>query len=134
MKGTFYRLFAVDTAPKEAPEEEEPKKGKKGKKRRRGRKGKVKHKWTKRIDVLTRAMVLAGDTLFVAGPPDVFIGKKLPGSPPDESRGLLWAVSTKDGEKIKACDLSSGPVFDGMAAAYGGLYISLKNGNVVCIR
>jgi hypothetical protein len=29
--------------------------------------------------------------------------------------------------------LGSDPVFDGVAAAYGNLFISLKNGKIVCL-
>ena len=46
---------------------------------------------------------------------------------------VLWAVSTGDGGKIGELRLEALPVFDGMAAAEGSLFIPLKNGTVVCM-
>jgi len=45
---------------------------------------------------------------------------------------LPWAVSSKDGEKQAEYQLNSLPVFDGMAAANGKLFVALKNGKVAC--
>ena len=43
------------------------------------------------------------------------------------------AVSTADAEKLAACDLAHLPVFDGMAAARGRLYLSMNGGKVFCM-
>ena len=52
----------------------------------------------------------------------------------DGKRGaLLWTVSTEDGAKLGAFDLASPPVFDGMAAARGKLYVSTMDGKVRCL-
>ncbi|MCK5270375.1 MAG: hypothetical protein KAJ46_06305, partial [Sedimentisphaerales bacterium] len=45
---------------------------------------------------------------------------------------LLWAVSASDGKKLNEYKLGALPVWDGMATAYGRLYLSLKNGRVQC--
>lgn len=45
----------------------------------------------------------------------------------------LWAVSTETGEEFTECALPSVPIYDGMAAAYGKLYVALADGNVVCL-
>lgn len=47
--------------------------------------------------------------------------------------GRLLVVSAKDGQTAATYDLESPPVFDGMAAAGGRLYVSTKSGQVVCI-
>ena len=90
---------------------------------------------------MVRAMVLADETLFVAGP-SVKVNK-IPRRPTDvdpfaealEARGggTLLAVSPNDGEILVDYYLKSFPVFDGMAAAYGRLYISMKDGSVICL-
>ncbi|MHC4226791.1 MAG: hypothetical protein ACYSW0_05125, partial [Planctomycetota bacterium] len=46
---------------------------------------------------------------------------------------VLWVVSTQDGEKLAEYRLGSLPVFDGMAAAYGRLYISTQDGSIMCM-
>jgi len=48
--------------------------------------------------------------------------------------GILWAVSAADGEKLAEYPLDAPPIFDGMAAANGRLYISTTDGNVVCLK
>jgi hypothetical protein len=97
--------------------------------------------WKRRIGVLGRAMILADKTLFVAGPThDV---DEIPHHPAgvdplaeaNESRrdGRLLAVSAADGKTLAEHELSSPPVFDGMAAARGCLYLSTMSGEVVCL-
>ncbi|GAI17179.1 unnamed protein product [marine sediment metagenome] len=87
--------------------------------------------WTKKIALQVRAMLLADKVLFVAGlradAGDGPVGR-------DESRGaLLMAVSASDGTELAQYRLDSSPVFDGMAAANGRLYLSLENGQVLCM-
>jgi len=93
-------------------------------------------------------MVLAGETLFVAGPQDVADELKAFYEPDDaENRNalakqdsvledqqgaLLYAVSASDGEKLAEYKLDSLPVWDGMAAANGRLYLATKSGKVLC--
>ena len=45
---------------------------------------------------------------------------------------LLWAVSGAEGRKLAQYKLDSVPVFDGLAAAGGRLFLSMKDGKVVC--
>lgn len=93
-------------------------------------------------------MVLAGRTLFVAGPQDVADELQAFYEPDDaenrsalakqdsvlESRqgAVLYAVSASDGEKLAEYKLDSLPVWDGMAAANGRLYLAMKDGKVLC--
>jgi hypothetical protein len=44
------------------------------------------------------------------------------------------AVSSADGKKLAEYDLDSPPIFDGMAAAAGRLYMSTVDGKVICFR
>jgi len=96
-----------------------------------------------------RAMVLAGDTLFVAGPPDVLSEDEAFDEPFDAQvmariaeqdaayegkRGaLLMAVSTDQGEQSFKLDLPAPPVWDGMAAAEGKLFVCDADGNITCL-
>jgi len=75
-------------------------------------------------------MVLAGDKLLIAGPHGAthnslaaFLG---------EEGVSLQVVSTGDGSELASYALDSLPVFDGMAAAGGRLYLALRDGSVVC--
>ncbi len=99
--------------------------------------------------LLARALVLVGDTLFAAGPPDVLdeTQKGIRNEAPETLRamkkqeealagrggGILTALHKKDGEVKQQIDMISPPVFDGMIAANGRLYVALKNGAVLCI-
>ncbi len=123
--GEYYRVFATSKKyeiPKEPPT-------KKRRRKPRVAKSTVKCRWTHRADLEVRAMVLAGRTLFVAGPRgetqsslDAFQGKQ----------GIsLRAVSTEDGSKLAEYKLDSLPVFDGLVAAGGRLYLSTTAGTVL---
>ncbi len=108
----------------------------------------VKYDWSQDIPLQVRAMLLAGKTLFIAGPPDVVDEEEAYKNLSDaeiqaklneqvaalkgEEGALLWAVSTSDGETLAKYQLESVPVFDGMAAANGRLYLSTKDGKVLC--
>ncbi len=109
---------------------------------------KVRHAWATDLPLLARAMTLSGKTLFAAGPADlVDEDKAFRGlADPATQAGLadqlaaiegkkgasLWAVSTVDGTKLSELKLESVPVFDGMAAARGKLYMTTIDGKVVC--
>ena len=110
----------------------------------------VKHFWTKDVPLFVRAMVLAGETLFVAGPPDVIDEQqvfrqidnlKVRQSLADQDAALdgkkgalLLAVSAADGKKLAQYNIDSPPVFDGMAGAGGRLYMATANGELLCFR
>jgi hypothetical protein len=77
-------------------------------------------------------MVLAGEHLALAGPPDVVPASDPFGSFEGRLGAVLWVVSTKDGNKVSEFKLSAPPVFDGMAAANGRLYMTTMDGKVLC--
>jgi outer membrane protein assembly factor BamB len=104
--------------------------------------------WRGSPPLQVRAMVLADKTLFMAGPPDVANEEQAFYAPDDEEviaklneqsealegkkGALLWVVSTADGKKLAEHKLDSPPVFDGMAASNGRLYLATKDGKVLC--
>jgi hypothetical protein len=90
-------------------------------------------RWSVFIPVRVRAMVAAGDDLFVAGPPDV-IPKDDPAAAFEGRMGaLLWSFSTEDGRKLaEVAKLEAPPVYDGLIAADERLFISLEDGRVLC--
>jgi hypothetical protein len=95
--------------------------------------------WTKPVTIQIRAMVLtdgpgpsgAEGVLFVAGPPaDAGNG---PAGRGENKGALLMAISASDGTELAQYQLDSPPVFDGMAAAYGRLYVSMEDGSLLCM-
>ncbi len=88
--------------------------------------------WSKQVPIAVRAMVLADKVLFVAGPPAVAVkGPEVRGG---TLEGRLMAFSAVDGGELGEFRLDVPPVFDGMAAAGGRLYVSLENGRVLCLE
>ena len=89
--------------------------------------------WMQWMPVRIRAMVKAGDMLFVAGPPDV-LDPKDPYAAFEARRGArLVAVSTADGSRLSETELDYPPVFDGLIAASGRLFASLEDGSIVSL-
>jgi len=91
-------------------------------------------KWTKRIPMRVRAMVLSDGTLLMAGPPDVIPDNDPMAALDGRMGAALWAVSTQDGKTLAKHRLDHPPVFDGMAAAHGALFIVLKSGEIACFK
>ncbi|MEE8450453.1 MAG: PQQ-binding-like beta-propeller repeat protein [Thermoguttaceae bacterium] len=116
-----YHLFAADIEQKTAV---------KGKATPRGRKPTraINYVWSRAIPFYPRAMLLAGDTLLIAGPDNVadFDAKRPKG---DVS---LWAVSTEDGSAKARYKLKASPVHDSFAACAGRLFFTTVDGRVVC--
>jgi outer membrane protein assembly factor BamB len=142
--GEHYQLFSIDrhgTIPAVPPKD--PKN-----RRDKGKPAVLKYDWTQRLPLLAKALVVTSESVFVAGPPDVVDTEEETGegalvlNNPQEvldawsgkKGGMLWAVSREDGSKKAAYELQSPPVFDGMAAAEGSLYLSTTDGRVVCFR
>jgi outer membrane protein assembly factor BamB len=110
----------------------------------------VNFKWkVDKPDIQVRAMVLADDTLFVAGPPDIVDEEEAFFALDDDAvleklaeqsallkgkeGALLWAVSANSGRKLAEYKLDSLPVWDGMIASSGKLFMTTMNGEVVCL-
>jgi outer membrane protein assembly factor BamB len=87
--------------------------------------------WQKPLKIQVRAMVLAGKVLFIAG-----AGAGADSEPEgrgDNKAAILMAISASDGTEMATYPLDSPPIFDGMAAAYGRLYVSMTDGSLVCM-
>ncbi len=91
--------------------------------------------WSRFIPVRVRALVAAGEKLFVAGPPDV-VPDEDPLAAFEGRRGaLLWAFCSAAGEQLAEVDtLESPPVYDGLIAAQGRLYLSTEAGQLLCYQ
>jgi outer membrane protein assembly factor BamB len=94
-------------------------------------------RWSSHVPLTGKAMalagdVLAGDVLFVAGTPVAFPDDDLANAYEGRMGGVLWAASAATGEKLAEYKLDAPPAWDGMAVTNGRLYLSLKDGRVVC--
>ena len=96
-------------------------------------------------------MLLSGETLFVAGPPEHFVrpSKKIADAYHINSTealdrqeaalagkdgGLLLAVSTSDGGKLAELELPGLPAWDSLVAARGRPYLTMADGKVLCFK
>lgn len=100
--------------------------------------------------IAARAMLLAGNTLFAAGPPDVLdedsavgklsddaIQRKLiaqDASLKGEIGGRLIAMNSATGERLGELTLPAPPAWDSLAAAYGRLYLATTDGELMCLE
>jgi outer membrane protein assembly factor BamB len=107
------------------------------------------------LPVRAQAMVRAGDTVFVSGQLDSdrkdglqikwIKGRRGPAgtrdiphkhpldtSKSDEPKYHLWSFSAQGGKKLTELQLPSAPVFDGMAAAGGRLFLTTQKGELLC--
>ncbi len=88
------------------------------------------HQW---LPVRVSAMVLAGQTLVVCGPPDIVKD----GDPMAAFEGRmgteLWTISALDGKTIAKQKLKESPIFDGMIIADDQLYLCTEQGEVICM-
>lgn len=128
---THFRLFAASRTPLKA-EKPAPKPADRKKRRRAPLRSTVKYHWSQQTPLTCRAMVLTDKTLFVAGEAPILDLNNPQGASQGRQRPCLCAFSTQDGKKLATYPLDSPPVFDGMAAANGRLYLAMKNGRMVC--
>jgi hypothetical protein len=87
--------------------------------------------WSQRVPVRIRAMALAGERLFAAGPPDVVDPKDPLGAFEGRLGGVLYAIDNQNGEHRAEHQLAAPPVFNGVAAARGRLFVTLEDGSVI---
>jgi len=99
--------------------------------------------WTDPQSLIVRAMVVGKDRLAVAGPRAW--SQKDPGllafqNEPDARAGFegrngvfLRILNAADGREISESELPAMPVFDGLSAAQGRLYLATRDGKVICL-
>ena len=141
-----FRLFASDKRPKIVPLGSRP--ARKPGAQKKPMATRFETRWAEPLPQQARAMVLANRTLFVAGVPDTVNENEAQQtiSLPDTRKrltefaaalhgqrgALLQAVSAESGEVLTEYQLDALPVFDGMAASGGKLFIVGKDGKVRC--
>ena len=101
-----------------------------------------KYRWSKPMPVFVRAMALTDKTLVIAGPPEpkearssqlkLKAPEKIESAYKGDRGAVMRLVSTADGKTLSEHKLNSGPVFDGMIAAEGRIFISLSDGSITC--
>jgi outer membrane protein assembly factor BamB len=143
-KADAYHLFSASrkaAAPQPAKAPQDPQARRKGKRVKKAP-AKTQPIWSDAESLIVRAMALGGDRLALAGPVD--LGRKTQDilafeNEPEALAGFkgdkgvyLRIVGAADGKKISQCRLTQMPVFDGLAAAGGRIYLSLKDGSVAC--
>jgi hypothetical protein len=117
-----YELFAADRSPAAAGK---PTSANKASSRKR---------WSVRVPVRVTSMVLAGNTLFAAGTPDILDPKDPWAAYEGKRGGDLLALSAEDGKVLAKYQLDSPPVLDGMAAWRGRLVVSTIDGKILCYK
>ena len=99
-------------------------------------------------DIIARAMVLADDKLFIAGPRDVFDEMDMWGRSNEEifrersqeqlawlsgqHGSYIWAMSKEKGDILEQYKVDYMPVHDGLVAADGRLYMVTEGGEIIC--
>ena len=154
--GEKYQLYAYDRSrplPKSPARVKKPAKpsvDRKGKPRRQPRKKApplkpLTYQWTSEVPLLATSLAVTRNAVFLAGPPDVFKAAGKTGNEAlvlkdaekalaawqGDGGGVLYSARRSDGKELSRLKLPSPPVFDGLAAAGGQLYLSLKNGSVL---
>ncbi len=128
-----------------------PTNGKKGKNAAKSNSGSlVDPKWTQDVPIYVRGMVLAGENLFIVGPPDIIneeeTFKGLTEKDPKAQEmldaqdaaleghdgALLMAVNVDNGEVKHEIKLETLPTWDGLAGANGCLFLTTLDGEVIC--
>jgi len=97
--------------------------------------GRWNRRWTTHVPIAGHALVLGGKTLAVAGVPmrKGFSPSDIEASYGGAKGGLLWTLDTGGGTPTGEMALPAPPVWDGLAASGGKLYLPLKNGTVLCL-
>ena len=110
------------------------------------------NRWHLNVPFYVRAMIAAGESLLLAGPPkhepeaareaiaanavdtipSAGVLQKALEAWQGKHGGRLWIVDKQDGDRQAEYELRSPPVHDGMAAANGRVYISGMDGSVTC--
>jgi len=132
---TQYQLFAAEVPefPEVDPRRQAPRAGQAAKTAQTGAQMPQKpYRWRRPVPLLVRAMILTGRTLWVAGPRDSADPAGLLDSWTGRRGVVLAAVDADKGEVLAEYELLNLPVFDGLAAASGKLYLSLQDGRILC--
>lgn len=105
--------------------------------------------WNVVLPILVRAMVASDDCLFVLGPEELLRQDEIKRRITEEevqqlmieqekalngkSGSILLAVDKQSGKILSGSRLPTAPLLDGMAGAYGNLYVSTTDGQLCCL-
>lgn len=89
--------------------------------------------WKTNVPVRIRAMVRTEGALFAAGTPDACDPADPLGALEGRKGAVLLAFDPGEGKKLFERTIDSPPVFDGMMAAGGRLYLATTDGDVLCL-
>ncbi|MBC8871242.1 MAG: PQQ-binding-like beta-propeller repeat protein [Planctomycetes bacterium] len=128
--GNGYRLFARSLN-RSGPLIPRTRKGKAG---RKGAKPNISDNWSAQIPVRGTAMAVAGDTLLIAGAPDIVDPQDPLAAFEGRKGGVLCAFSAKDGSKLSELNINALPVWDSMAVARGKMFLAMKDGTIRCFQ
>ncbi len=127
-KGGSYVLFAEENQPFSPEEKPLPDF------RKSNRKAVGTFRWSADLAMRPRAMLRAGERVILAGMPGLTgRAESFPAFEGRRGGGLVWAMSTRDGGKLAEGKLPAPPVWDGLAAANGRLFVSRTDGVVSCL-
>ncbi len=145
-----YHVFAADKRPKVVPLAGRSAKARKARRsQQRPERTRFEWRWSERVPVFVLGLALAGDQLVLAGPPDLVdeneaaakIGdpatrallEKQEAALKGELGAELLVLSATDGKTLQRLKLDEAPVFDGLAAARGRVFVSTTSGSVLCV-
>jgi hypothetical protein len=105
--------------------------------------------WGSRLPILARSMLLSDGKLYILGPQELerqeYVNRQITtdamqGTMQEQLQALngkrgskLLAVDATNGKILSGADMDSVPVFDGMAGAYGNVYVSMLDGTLRCL-
>ncbi len=108
-----------------------------------------KDQWSVAVPILVRAMVASDERLFLMGPEELLRQDEIKGRITDEatqqlmveqekaldgkSGSILLTVDKQSGKIVSGYRFPSAPLLDGMAGAYGNLYVSTTDGRLCCL-
>jgi hypothetical protein len=89
--------------------------------------------WMEEFPIRVKGMVLAGDNLYTVGPPDLSPDQGAYESMIGKRGAVFRVVAAGDGKTLFERTMDQVPVFDGLIAAGGKLYIATMEGTLVCL-
>jgi outer membrane protein assembly factor BamB len=129
-----YLLFCKSLAGKDGTPNKEPSKGKGRGKGRRKTGGKTAYLWSSMVPIRGEAILAAENCLYLAGTRDA-VDEEDPWAHVEGRKGGVLAVYARaDGKKLAEVSLSSAPVFDGMSASSGNVFLVTRDGKINCYK
>jgi outer membrane protein assembly factor BamB len=87
--------------------------------------------WERSVPIRVTALVRAGGTIFAAGSPDVVDPADPHAAWEGRKGGVVAAFAASDGKPLAEIELPAPPVWDGLAAAEGSLFVALEDGQLL---